>query len=229
MAAYRSGGKAGLVPHIYLFLPGIGELRPIKPKHFVLVADRAIELADRREIIGVNILSARPYSAPSEHVYDEVAADQDEVIYDEVAEDEYESLGSRGYLGGAAAGRRVTEGRRFRICRVPALRRSRVLGFRNVDKSLQPRELLLFIAISRSDHNQMMELESAFVTGRAGVDDPWRRDFRMRGMRAPDQPDIGRAGYNERSLEEGAHEAVVQTKAERREQDAAAVPCRLVT
>ena len=111
VAAYRSGGKAGLNPHIYLFLPGIGELRPIKPKKFARLVDTAIELTDRNRIIGLNIMSARSYRTPDDNVYDEVAADQEEAVYDAVAEDEYETLGSRGYQGGAAVGGRVTEDR----------------------------------------------------------------------------------------------------------------------
>lgn len=34
VAAYRSGGMRGFAPHIYLFLPGIGELKGINPKSY---------------------------------------------------------------------------------------------------------------------------------------------------------------------------------------------------
>jgi len=111
VAAYRSGGKAGLNPHIYLFLPGVGELKGIKPKNFKRIVDTTIKLTNEKSIIGLNIMPVRSSNATDENVYDNVAEDED--VYDDVVvvatgatvrhEYEevnfYENVGPRGNLG----------------------------------------------------------------------------------------------------------------------------------
>ena len=101
VAAYRSGGKGGLNPHIYLFLPGIGELKGIRPKDFERLVDRGLGLADGDYIIRGKVFAVRPFTATER----EEGSDSPTL-----EESDYAVLGSRGYGGGARPGQVVEDG-----------------------------------------------------------------------------------------------------------------------
>ncbi|MGI9479740.1 MAG: hypothetical protein ACR2PI_23765 [Hyphomicrobiaceae bacterium] len=97
VAAYRSGGKKGLKPHIYIFLPGIGELIPIKPKDLERGFGSAIGLKDGHRIASTITVGVRAYKSDEEVLQETVATN-----YEGVNFSDYSRL-NFGFSAGASA------------------------------------------------------------------------------------------------------------------------------